>query len=129
MELTITGLQEAQQANLKLMAALKPGGALEEAVRVGTIAAHRYAVAQTHVDTGALKASHRTKIESRADPMGMVFIDPSARNPRSRTLTAQYGAAEEARGGEHAFYEITVTRHGNDIAQQAIAAFISRLPH
>lgn len=129
MDFTIQGLQEAQQGNLKLIAAMQPGGGLDEAVRIGTIAAHRYAVIETHVDTGALKASHRTKFERSlfGQTTGKVYIDPSARNPRSKTLTAQYGVVEEDRGGEHAFYGNTVSRYGNRIADQSVAALISRL--
>lgn len=129
MDYTIQGLQEAQQGNLKLIAAMQPNGGLDEAVRVGTIAAHRYAVTETHVDTGALKASHRMKFDRSlfGQATGTVFIDPSARNPRSKTLTSQYGVAEHDRGGEHAFYENTINRYGNRIADQSIAALMSRL--
>jgi hypothetical protein len=124
MDYTIRGLQEAQRGNLKLIAALKPGGALDEAVRIGTIAAHRYSVIETHVDTGALKASHRILIAGRK---GTVYLDPSAGNPRTLQLTSQYGVHEHDRGGEHAFYEKTFVRHGNKIADQSIAGFISRI--
>jgi hypothetical protein len=123
-DITIRGLQEAQQGNLRLIASLRPNGELSQAVRTGTIAAQRYAVIETHVDTGALKASHRIRMESLT---GTVYLDPNARNPRTRALTAQYGAVEHARGGEHAFYENTFNRYGDRIADQAIAGYVSRL--
>lgn len=128
MDITIRGLQEAQRGNLKLIAAMKPGGALDEAVHIGTIAAHRYSVIETHVDIGALKASHRIKYERGIfGTKGIVFIDPTARNPRSRQLTAQYGFYEHERGGEHAFYEKTFNRRASNIADQSIAGLVSRI--
>lgn len=125
MDMTIKGLQQAQQGNLKAIAAMKPSGAFGNAIRTGTVAAHRYAVAQTHVDTGALKASHRMVI---AGLEGTVFIDQGARNPRSRVLTSQYGPIEHARGGEHAFYEIVEKRYGTKIAIQAGVMLIAGMP-
>lgn len=125
MQLNIQGLQQAQQGNLKAIAAMKPSGAFGNAIRVGTISAHRYSVAQTHVDTGALKASHRMLI---AGLEGKVFIDQGARNPRSRALTSQYGPVEHARGGEHAFYEIVEKRYGSRIASQAGTMLIAGMP-
>lgn len=124
MDYTIEGLQEAQRGNLKLIASLKPNGELDQAIRTGTIAAQRYAVIETHVDTGALKASHRIRMSYL---MGEVFIDPSARNPRTHQLTSQYGVVEHERGGEHAFYENTYHKYGDRIADQAIAGYVSRL--
>ena len=56
----IEGIQEAQAACNRALAAVQPKGALGEAVRWGIAEAHRYAVVITHVDTGALRASHRT---------------------------------------------------------------------
>lgn len=125
MEFTIQGLQQAQKGNLKAIAAMKPGSVFGNAIRAGTVSAHRYAVAQTHVDTGALKASHRMVI---AGLEGTVFIDQGARNPRSRALTSQYGPVEHARGGEHAFYEIVEKRYGTRIASQAGAMLIAGMP-
>jgi hypothetical protein len=121
-ELSIKGLQEAQKANLKLIAAMKPDGALGDAIRVGTIAAQRYAVIETHVDTGTLRASHRISVSGLT---GLVFIDPSARNPRTHQLAAQYGPYEEARGDSHAFYGNTVEKYSRNITDQAIAAFVA----
>ena len=125
--LTITGLQEAQAANNKLIAALKPGDAFGRAIRYATTAAHRYAVALTHVDTGALRASHRMAIEENF-LRGKVYIDPSGRNPRSSVRTAEYGPAEHARGGEHAFYERVLSEYGDTIAEEAGRMIMRGLP-
>ena len=62
--------------------ALKPKGALGLALREGTAQTHRLSVAYTPHDTGALRASHRIKIDSR-QTMGRVSLDRTARNPRS----------------------------------------------
>lgn len=125
MDYTIEGLQKAQHGNLKTIAAMKPSSSFGNAIRIGTISAHRYSVAETHVDTGALKASHRMTI---AGLEGTVFIDQGARNPRSRALTSQYGPVEHARGGEHAFYEIVEKRYGTRIATQAATVLIAGMP-
>ena len=115
----ITGLKEAQRDNQRRINALQ-GDVIGRGVRTGTIAAHRFAVASTHVDTGALQASHRMEYrQGWGGIQGKVFIDPNARNPRSRALTSQYGVVEHNRGGSHAFYEIVVTRFGGQIAAQA----------
>lgn len=113
-KLTITGIQEAQAKNNRVIASLRPDGALGRAVQYGTTAAHRYAVGVTHVDTGSLHASHRMEITGLR---GRVYIDPSARNPRSRQRTETYGPYEHERGGEHAFYQRTINEQGPSIEQ------------
>jgi len=113
-KMTITGIQEAQAKNNRVIAALQPSGALGRAVQYGVIAAHRGAVGLTHVDTGALRSSHRMEV---AGLRGRVYIDPTARNPRSRQRTELYGSYEHERGGTHAFYARTVTEQGPSIEQ------------
>ena len=125
MRLTIEGIQGAQQANLRAIAALRPSGALGQAIRGASLAAHRYAVAVTHVDTGALRASHRVHLRGLE---GVISIDPAAVNPRSRKRPAEYGVYEHARGGSHAFYERTVAEAGPRIASQALALLRRGLP-
>jgi hypothetical protein len=114
-KLSITGLQEAQAHNNRVIAALKPSGNLGKAVQYGTTAAHRYAVGLTHVDTGSLKSSHRMAINGRR---GEVHIDPAAINPRSGKRTAMYGFYEHERGGEHAFYQRVVDEYGQQIGAE-----------
>jgi hypothetical protein len=121
MSLTINGIQQAQQGNNKVIAALKPGSAFGRAVQYATSEAHRYAVSITHVHTGALRASHRMSVQGLH---GSIYLDPSARNPRSNALTSVYGPVEEARGGSHAFYKRTQDEAGPRIAEAAIAGFV-----
>lgn len=118
MKLTIKGIQEAQAANNRALAAVRPRGGLGRAVQHGIAAAHRYAVTITHVDTGALRASHRTAFEEHPhSALGRMFIDPSSVNPRGQ-MPAEYGVVEEARGGSHQFYGRTLTEAGPRIAAE-----------
>src|SRR5512139_4137562 len=104
---SITGIQAAQQDNLRMVAALQPGSGLGQAVHVATVFLHRAAVANTHVDTGALRASHRMEFSFGDNPEGMIYIDPSSKNPRTGKRPAVYGPGEHNRGGEHEFYGMT----------------------
>lgn len=126
MRMTIRGLQEAQKASLEMIAAVKPNGALGRAVLYAAQAAARFATSITHVDTGALRASHRT--QQLGNGRYEVYLDPSGTNPRTGQRTAVYGPAEEARGGEHAFYQRTVDEKGEEIAEQAFKMLRSELP-
>ena len=120
MDVTIRGIQEAQRANLEVIKNLQPGGAFGRAIQYGTIEAHRYAVSITHVQTGALRASHRMEVSGLE---GRIFIDPTSENPRGGRPEI-YGPIEEARGGEHAFYARTEAEAGYRIAQAAGEGFI-----
>ena len=117
--LTITGLQEAQRANLRHIASVKPDGALGDAVKEGTLAAQRYMVSITHVDTGSLRAAELVRLSGLR---GEIYIDPSAVNPRGGS-PAEYGPAENARGGEHAFMERTATEGLGEIQRIASEAY------
>lgn len=115
MRLDIEGLQEAQDANNRLITALKPSGAAGEGVRDATIAAHRYAAIITHVDTGAWRASHRMDVRGLR---GIVSVDERAQNPRSRTPVSQYATIWEERGGRLAVYTRTEEEKGDEIARR-----------
>ena len=123
--LTITGIQEAQAANLRAMMAAKPEGGLGRAVWYGAIDLHRYIVSITHVDTGALRASER--VEMRGDARAEIFIDPSSVNPRTKQPPFKYGVTEEARGGEHAFMYRTYTERGAVASERAAQYLTGRL--
>lgn len=114
-DITIKGIQEAQQRNQRQIAALKPSGAFGEAIREATVELQRFAIGLTHVDTGALKSSHRMEVQSL---YGRIFIDPDAVNPHGER-PARYGPVEHERGGDHAFYERTVAEHGRQVMDKA----------
>lgn len=138
-ELSIEGIQETQSRNVRRIAALKPTGEAGKAVKDAIIQLHRYAVSITHVGRyaqtrsgrytwakppkvarggGALRASHRTRIKP-TDLSGDVHINKSAVNPLTGSKPSKYGVYENARGGEHAFYDRTVDEIGDQVAKQA----------
>lgn len=121
---TITGIQEAQRANLRALAAVKPSGELGRAVIYVLAKLHRYAVSITHVISGALRASHRTQYqEARDNALGLIYIDEGAVRPGGGR-PAIYGPIEEARGGSHAFYQRTVNEAGPGAVGEALARLI-----
>jgi hypothetical protein len=124
MQLDIKGLQEAQDANLRLIAAVKPNGALGRAVQYATIAAQRYMVSVTHVDTGALRASERMSLNGE---VGRIYIDANAINPHGQRPSV-YGVFEHGRGGEHAFMARTYYEAGERILMQAGERLLRELP-
>ena len=118
--LTIQGLQEAQQDNLRMVAALQPRSGLGQAVHVATVYLHRAVVANTHVDTGSLRASHRMDFSFGSEPEGVIHIDEAGKNPRSGQRTAIYGPAEENRGGEYEFYGMTFEQEAEAAGQMGV---------
>ena len=103
--LSISGIQEAQAAVLRAFRASSPKHGLGRTLDAMGAAAHRFAVSITHVDTGALKASHLIKRES--DTERIIYLNPGSRNPLTGARVIDYAAVEHARGAEHAFYERT----------------------
>lgn len=116
-KMTITGIQAAQNANIKRIAAFQPRGALGRAMKHAIIGAHRYLVDITHVDTGTYQASQRMDLKG---DHGRIYVDPSAVNPRSGQRPAEYAQDEEARGGSHAAYARTVKEAGPRLVKEAI---------
>jgi hypothetical protein len=118
---TIQGLQEAQRDNLKMIAALHPSRGLARGVQAALTDLERFAVSVTHVDTGALRASHRMRMELGAnDALGTIYIDPGAMNPRSNKRVVDYAGTEHARGDIHAFYERTYNEEGDRAMELAV---------
>jgi hypothetical protein len=115
-DVTIKGVQEAQQRNQRVIAELKPAGAMGRAVQYATATLQRYAIGITHVDTGSLRASHRMSISGTR---GTIYIDPGSTNPRSGNKPSIYGLVEHARGGSHAFYGRTIAEAGPQAVKQA----------
>ncbi len=125
-DVSIKGLQHIQADALRIVAELQPDGALGEAVRYATTAVHRYVTANTVVDTGSWRASHRPEVRGLR---GRVFIDPNAVNPRSSERPIDYGTRLELeRGGRYAPYRTVYEQAGPDIVQQAGEIVRQRLP-
>lgn len=125
-DVTLRGLQEAQAENNERIAMLKPGGKRGRAVQMATMELHLYSIAITHVwhdRGGGLRASHRMRIEE-GGAIGVVYIDPSAVNPRGQK-PVDYGPGEHARGGDHAFYDRAVQESGQRAGDLAIT-FLQR---
>lgn len=125
--LTIKGLQELQDLNIKTIHALKPNNALGRAVKFATEMAHHYIVPITHRDSGAYAASHRMEADLNAG-RGRVYVDPSARNPRTREFVRDYAEIEEARGGSHAAYTRTEAETGQKALDRGVAYIKGQLP-
>lgn len=122
---TITGIQQAQRAMLKTLAAVKPSGGLGRALQYMTAEAHRFLVAVTHVDTGAYRGSQIPRQETPS--RYRIYINPSTTNPRTGARPSRYGPVEEARGGSHAAYERTY-HEGPAIAGRAVSYLLADLP-
>lgn len=114
---TIQGIQEAQQANLRAISQLSPEGRGGRAVFYLISDLWVYAVRITHRDTSALALSHRMKVKGNR---GEIYIDPASRNPKSQTPPAEYGVYEHSRGGDHAFYDRTIGERGSDSLERAL---------
>lgn len=124
--LSIQGLQEAQQRNLKRIAALSPDGVLGRAVQWAAGEMHRHLTANTPWETGALRASRRiTFTEDGDDVRAQIFDSRNAYNPRSNTPPAEYdvylharGFAPGLRGGIQASYPWTRQKYGQTITSR-----------
>jgi hypothetical protein len=130
-EITIEGLQQAQQANQRMMAAMRPSGSLGRGIVYATTQLHRRSVYNTPWDTGGLRAAHRMRVGGLR---GMVFIG-GGMNPRQGSAPSEYGPHLHAqgkrpglRGGIRAFYAYTVDTDGPQIGRDALAIVKKGLP-
>jgi len=127
LKIGIRGIQEAQAAMLRAVAALDPQGAFGQAVVWATTQLHRYATYITHVQTGALRASHRMRFNfDSVSARGEIYIDPGSVNPLG-AKPATYGVTEHGRGGSHAFYQRTYEEHGGQIGGRAALYITARM--
>lgn len=95
--LSIQGLQEMQQRNLRRIATLRPEGVRGQAVQMGATRFHRALTKNTPWDTGALRASRRITFNMSV-PRAQIFTSGGGYNPRSSTPPAEYDVYLHAMG-------------------------------
>jgi hypothetical protein len=120
----VKGYQEIQDAERKLLAEMKPSGALGKAVLYATTQMQRGTISRAHRDTGTYAASQTTDMQGLS---GSVYTK-SNRNPKSGEAASVYGPYEEARGGSHAAYATTFKSDAPGVMVDAIAIIIAELP-
>lgn len=123
-KITIEGLQQAQAAMLKVIAALKPKGAVGIATQEMTIRAFRWVVTQTHVDTGTLKASRRMEVH---ELKGIIYT-VSGINPKTGKSARAYDVPEQARGGSHQTYVNFIATQALAVGRMGIITMLRNLP-
>lgn len=122
--ITLKGLQEAQAANLKIIAALKPGGAVGKATQLMTVKAFRWVVTMTHVgETGFLRTSRRMDVQELE---GIIYTASSlnkfGQNPKG------YDVPEQARGGTHQTYVNFMATQALAVGRLGIITMLRELP-
>jgi hypothetical protein len=121
---TVQGYEQIQEAQRKLVEALKPSGGLGKAVLYGTVQMQRGTISRIHRDTGTYAASQAADVQGLT---GSVYTKAN-RNPKSGTAASVYGPHEEARGGGHAAYGTTFKSDAPGVMADAIAIIVSELP-
>jgi len=117
-EIEIKGLAETQARMERLLEEISAQGGLEAIIAKGTLRAHRYAVGITHFISGRLRNSHFPQVTATANQVyGTIGTNVA------------YAMIEHNRGGDHAFYERTVSEDGAGITammENDIAAAVQR---
>lgn len=121
---TVQGYEALQNANRKMLEAMKPSGGLGKAVLYGTVQMQRGVISRAHTDTGTYKASQTAGVQGLS---GKVYTAAN-RNPRSGAAASAYGPFEEARGGGHAAYANTFKGDAPGVMGDAIKIVVSELP-
>ncbi|MBW2559221.1 MAG: hypothetical protein JRE40_00050 [Deltaproteobacteria bacterium] len=115
----ITNWNNAVSENLKFIDSLRPSDRIGKGILAALKLVHRMAVANTHVDTSALKHSHRIDFShSSKEAEGNVYVSDIT-NPKHALSTLLYGPIEDDRGGDHAFYGLIYNNEGERIAEEA----------
>lgn len=112
--LRLNHLKDVQDQNRRLIRNLRTGGALGRFARAVLLKEQGYMLSIVHVDTGWLKRSLRIQMNSAT--RGRIYIDGRTRNPRGGRPSV-YGPWENARGGDHAFFDRTIAREPKFIAE------------
>ena len=118
------GMEEVKRALDEAARIAQRGGALEKSAAFAARRAYYYVRSITHVDTGALKASH---VIEQHGLRAYVYPSPAIINPRSRQRVTDYAFYENRRGGSHAFYTRMLEKMP-EFAAQAEAILRRSLP-
>lgn len=122
--INIEGLQQAQAATLKVIAALQPSGAVGKATQEMTIRAFRWVIIQTHIKTGTLKASRRMEVQ---ELKGIIYTIRGI-NPKSGKSAKAYDVPEQARGGTHQTYVNFIATQAFAVGRMGIITMLRNLP-
>lgn len=120
----VQGYEAIQNANRKLLEAMKPSGGLGKAVLYGTVQMQRGVITRAHRDTGTYASAQTADARGLS---GQVYT-ASNRNPKSGEAASAYGPYEEARGGSHAAYGTTFRSDAPGVMADAIKIVVSELP-
>lgn len=120
----IQGIEAARRSMEQAVKAMKPNSAFGKALKATTQHAYMYARQITHIDTGALRASHRMQFFGK---YAEIYPDPLAVRGDGG-MPAEYGIYEHNRGGDHAFYARTVAEDGDAAAQSGLRLLVKAMP-
>lgn len=113
------GWNQAIAENLTFINSLKPSSRIGKGVLAALKLVHRMAVANTHIDTAALKMSHRIDFGyTSREAEGNVYVSDIT-NPKHHLSTLLYGPIEDDRGGDHAFYGLIYNNESERVANEA----------
>jgi len=113
------GWNKAVTENLIFINDLRPSTGIGRGILAAVKLVHRMAVANTHVDTHALKHSHRIDFGYASNKAeGNVYVSDIT-NPKHSLSTLLYGPIEDARGGDHAFYGLIYHNESERIVDEA----------
>lgn len=108
LKIVLQGFDEAQRTMLRAVRATQPKGALGQGVKDELLIAQSEAASASHIDTGTLIRSH--VIYWDGGDTGEVTPSPYNLNPKSQKPPSIYGPHEAARGGDHDFYAVALSK-------------------
>lgn len=123
----LSQLAQANRGFLQEVADTSAAGLLGRAVAAGTRQLRDLASGAAPVDTGTLRSAHRGELEpyGGGGVQGTVFIDPTVRNPVSRTYPAVYGEVWAMRFGD--WFEKVADMHGETVLDDLEQLIVSRI--
>jgi hypothetical protein len=123
-------LSELQQANRRMLQDLADDGnsaVIGRAVAAGVLRLRDLTAGAAPVDTGTLRSAHRGEVKRQgsAGAVGVVYIDPYARNPVNRAAPAYYGEIWASRNVN--WFERIESAYGDSVMEQIEQTIIDRI--